>query len=225
MDQRAFGDIARRVETMLCRKNNIILLCLALWLVGLVYAADEFEELARNGGFEEEIQVADWVVEVLGEVKANVTRDTKEIFAGKYSAFFEIVSFQNDRPQLTQKGQKIEGGEEYTVSFWAKAEELRPAELHVIQGQAPWTKYASKRDLNIETEWAEYWMTFEAPADDGSVRLVIRFHNSDANVWVDNVHFYIGEHVEEEEMPVQKAVNHVGTLINTWGGMKDIYDF
>ena len=165
------------------------------------------------------------MIEVLGNVKANVTRDKKEVFAGKYSAFFEVISFQNDRPQLTQKRQKIEGGEEYTVSFWAKAEELRPAELHVIQDQDPWTKYASKRGFNIDTEWTEYWMTFDAPVDDDSVRLVIRFHNSDANVWVDNVHFYVGEHVEEEEMPVQKAVNHVGALISTWGEMKENCDF
>lgn len=205
---------------MFYRKNSFILLCLALWMFGSAYAADEFEELARNGGFEEEIQAADWIIEVLGNVQANVTRDKDEAFAGKYSAFFEVLSFQQDRPQLTQKNQKMEGGEEYTLSFWAKAEELRPAELHVIQDQNPWTKYASKPGFNIETEWVEYWMTFEAPVDDNSVRLVIRFHNSDANVWVDNVHFYIGEHIEEEDVPVQKAVNYVGALASKWGRIK-----
>jgi hypothetical protein len=210
---------------MFCGKGKLISLCLALWTAGSVYAIDEFEELARNGGFEEEIQAADWIIEVLGNVKANLTRDKEEVFAGKYSAFFEVISFQQDRPQLTQKGQKIEAGEEYTLSFWAKAEELRPAELHVIQDQDPWTKYASKRGFNIGTEWAEYWMTFEAPVDDDSVRLVIRFHNSDANVWVDNVHFYVGDHIEEADMPIEKAVSHVGALTGTWGKAKSIFDF
>ena len=205
---------------MLCEKGKFVALCLALLMAGSVYAADEFEELARNGGFEEEIAAADWVIEVLGNVQANVTRDNDEVFAGKFSAFFEVLSFQNDRPQLSQKNQEIEGGEAYTVSFWAKAEDLRPAELHVIQGVDPWMKYASKTGFNIETEWVEYWLTFEAPDDDDSVRLVFRFHNSDANVWVDNVHFYIGDYVEEADMPMPRAVDYAGKLTGTWAEAK-----
>ena len=206
---------------MLYRKSSITLLCLALWIFGSVYAADDFHELARNGGFEEEINAADWIIEMRAGQQANLTRDKEEVFAGKYSAFFEVITFENDRPQLTQKRQKIEAGEEYTLSFWAKAEELRPAELHVIQDRDPWTKYASKRGFNIETEWAEYWMTFESPADDSSARLVVRFHNSDANVWVDSVHFYVGEHIEEVDMPLTpRAVSHIDALASLWGGIK-----
>ena len=205
---------------MFCKRGKFVALCLVLLMAGSVYAADEFEELARNGGFEEEIVAADWVIEVLGNVQANVTRDKDEVFAGKFSAFFEVLSFQNDRPQLSQKNQKIEGGETYTLSFWAKAEELRPSELHVIQGVAPWTKYASKTGFNIETEWVEYWLTFEAPEDDDSVRLVLRFHNSDANVWVDNVHFYVGDYIEEADMPMPKAVDYAGKLAGTWAEIK-----
>ncbi len=41
---------------MYCGKIKLIFLCLFLWIVGLVYAIDDdFEELARNGGFEEPI--------------------------------------------------------------------------------------------------------------------------------------------------------------------------
>ena len=212
---------------MHCGKIKLIFLCLFLWIVGSVYAIDDdFEELARNGGFEEPILDTDWTIEMRAGQQANVTRDDEEFFAGEYSAFFEVITFENDRPQLTQKSQAIEAGEQYTLSFWAKAEAVRPAEMHVIQSVDPWSKYASEWNLSIGTEWMEYWMTFESPADDNNARLVFRFHNSDVDVWVDNVHFYVGEHIEEEDMTVViRAVNHNGKLAITWGKIRIISDF
>lgn len=212
---------------MHCGKIKLIFFCLFVWIVGSVYAVDDdFEELARNGGFEEPILDTDWTIEMRAGQQANVTQDDEEFFAGKHSAFFEVITFENDRPQLTQKSQAIEDGEQYTLAFWAKAEAVRPAEMHVIQNVDPWTKYASERNLSIGTEWMEYWMTFESPDDDNNTRLVFRFHNSDADVWVDNVHFYVGEHIDEEDMTVvNRAVNYNGKLAITWGKIRIISDF
>ena len=113
----------------------------------------------------------------------------------------------------------LEKGQTYTFSFWAKAEAARPVAYYVEQTADPWDEHGRK-EIEINEEWGEYWTTFTATLSE-AVWPRIALGQLDVNIWVDNVRFYEGEYVEEEDLGTQKVVHPAGKLPITWAGIKN----
>ena len=83
-------------------------------------------------------------------------------------------------------------GQTYTVSFWAKAAEDRPyfAKLKASDNSVDW----GQTNYDLTTDWAEYTFTADALSDSAK----LEFHAAGVEVthWLDFVHLYEGEYVE-----------------------------
>ena len=85
----------------------------------------------------------------------------------------------------------LDVGENYTLSFWARAEAPRPVQARL---QAMNNSSMQTADFELTTEWAEY--TFTAEATNASIKLQIQWDASvDVPYWLDFVSLYKGEYV------------------------------
>lgn len=209
------------------RCSIVIILVFALLvsdgILNLVDAvrADEVENLLINGDFE--AGTAEWSLELRQGAVAEMTIDKNESIKGNQSLFVNIdkISGTDIGVMLRQLYSIEKSGKEYTLCVWAKCEEKATRKiLQVIQEAGdPWASY-SRQSFDINDEWKEYWMTFTAPVDT-LVRIDIRLGMSAEDVWLDNIRFYEGEYVEEEEEEIGQAVlPGASNLFTTWARIK-----
>ena len=172
---------------------------LALVLVQPVTQAQQVENLALNPSLEEDedfiLDDPDWFQwctwspdDVTG---SNVTIDDTESVDGDRSLKIEPIGVENWHLVVANISFPLEDGEDFTVSFWAKAEEPRPlgAQMKAADNSVSWG-YA---DFELTTEWAEYTFTSTAQSDEGK----LEFFSAASEVvhWLDFVYVYKGEYI------------------------------
>jgi len=81
---------------------------------------------------------------------------------------------------------------DYTISFWAKAEEPRPLTAQLKATDNSINAWGAT-DFDLTTEWAEYHYGSEVLIDD--VKLEILCSGSEAPFWLDFFHVYEGDYV------------------------------
>jgi hypothetical protein len=110
-------------------------------------------------------------------------------------------------------------GEDYTATFWAKAQEPRPisAKIKAVDNSVD----VVVKDFELTTEWQEYWFTYEASA--ASIKYEIWVAGSDTFLWLDFASIYAGDYVEgilPSEFDGGKPVEPADKLPNTWASIK-----
>ena len=191
-------------------------------VVGIDAMAAEVENIVRNGDFED--GKIEWALRQSEGAAAEIKEDKKEAVKGDLCVFIEIANVAGTNAwhlSLFQEGHEIEKGEKYTLAFWGKAEETRPVALYVEQAADPWDEYG-RESFEVNEEWQEFWITFTATLS-GPVWPRIALGESDVNIWVDNVRFFTGDYVEDDEPELQKAVDPAGKSAITWAEMKNFH--
>ena len=202
---------------------NAILLLAGFIICTSAVAQDEVQNMARNGGFENGL--VEWTLNqnIRGSA-ATMEEDRKDSIEGGRSVYIDIAVAGEDfhTVRIEQQNHVVEQNEEYTMSAWLKAEDIRNARFHIfdVAGGAPWFTFLSE-EVAIDTEWTEYYGTFDAAQSSTNVSISVRVGESDINVWVDDIKFYEGEYVptELEEEP-KMAVRAGGKLATVWGNIK-----
>lgn len=87
---------------------------------------------------------------------------------------------------LRQQGVRLEGGRQYTLSLWARAETAR--EIRVSVSSAAGASYLT-RTVPVTTAWTAVAFPFTAPLTDANATLEIALGRSDVSVWIDTVSF------------------------------------
>jgi hypothetical protein len=190
-----------------------------LLVIGINAYSDEVENLIKNGDFEDGL--IEWNLRTDGGSVAAMEEDKKEAVKGRRCVFINIDNVAGTDAwhlSLYQEGHLIEKGETYTLAFWAKAEGIRPVVCYIEQMVDPWNEYG-RGSFQVGEEWQEYWITMTATLSE-AIWPRIALGESDVSIWVDNVRFYKGEYVEEEELGKEKAVYPAGKLSATWAGRK-----
>lgn len=180
--------------------------------------------LIRNGDFEDGL--LDWELRQSEGASAEMKEERRDSVKGQRCVFIEINVVAGTSAwhlALYQEGHQIEKDITYTLSFWAKAEELRPVAIYVEQASDPWDEYG-RTEVEVGEEWQEYWTTFTASLS-GPVWPRIALGTSDVNIWVDNVRLYEGDYEEEEDLARDSAVTLSGKLPMTWARVKELMVF
>lgn len=110
-------------------------------------------------------------------------------------------------------------GEDYTATFWAKAEEPRPisAKIKAVDNSVD----VVTENFELTTEWQEYWFTYEAGT--ASIKYEIWVAGSDVFLWLDFASIYVGDYVEgilPSEAGGGQPVEPAGKLPATWASIK-----
>ena len=120
----------------------------------------------------------------------------------------------------------VENGSSYTIAFWAKVDlkegQSREVDVSVRMQQGdPWPGFYSKTIVLDSTNWKEYTDTFVMEADvvEG-VWVGLSVAQSDMDFWIDDFRFFEGG-PSDEIRQVETAVNPMGKLPISWGGIKD----
>ena len=202
------------------RRLMSILIVLALSaIIGMSSHAAEVENLIRNGDFEEGL--IEWELRQSEGAVARMEEDRGEAIKGGSCVYIDIDNVAGTDAwhlALFQEGHLVENGKTYTLSFWAKAEETRPVVCYVEQAADPWDEYG-RAVIDVGEEWQVYWITFTSTVAI-AVWPRIALGTSDVNIWVDNVRFFEGDYVEEEDLGTQNAVDPADKLPVTWSGIR-----
>ena len=191
-------------------------------MIGVNAHSKEVENLIRNNDFEEGL--IEWDLRQSEGAVASMKEEKGESIKGRSCVYIDIDNVARTSAwhlSLYQEGHSLEEGQTYTLSFWAKAEEPRPVVCYVEQAADPWDEYG-RESVEVNGEWQEYWTTFIATLS-GAVWPRIALGESDVNIWVDNVRFYEGEYVEDEDMGAPSAADPAGKFLMTWAGIKKSY--
>ncbi len=87
---------------------------------------------------------------------------------------------------LRQPGVRLEGGRQYTLTLWARAETAR--EIRVSVGSKAGASYVA-RTVPVTTAWTSFTFPFTASLTDADATLEIALGRSDVSVWIDTVSF------------------------------------
>jgi len=204
-----------------------MLLILCLVAIPLVSHAQDAQvtNLVLNPSFEDETDIVDsnwipggWVTwgEGIG-LNSVVEFDETEFIDGEISLRVEPVGDINWHFMVIYYPVAQSMGEEYTASFWAKAEEPRPISAKIKATDNSVDVIIT--DFELTTEWEEYAFTYKAGA--AEIKYEIWVSGSEVPLWLDFVHIYEGEYVEGI-LPsgASKPVEPAGKLPVTWAALK-----
>ena len=128
----------------------------------------------------------------------------------------------NWHAKVKQLNMSMKGGKEYTVIFWARAEESRQVSINVQIQQNPWD-FLQGGDIQLTgQEWEEYKLTFVASRDvQRQMWVGLAIAQSDIDFWLDNFRFFEGQ-PEDELSPdgEPQPVDAKEKLTTQWGTVK-----
>jgi hypothetical protein len=184
-------------------------------------SAEEIKNLVRNFDFEDGI--VEWVLELHADqgAAATIGVDNKEAVTGKQSAIVETQKLQGGtwwHTGLNQNNHAVKAGTTYTLAFWAKAKSIRTINAGMGENHDPWGNWGFK-EFSLDTEWKEYWTTWQSNVTDPNGRIRIATGTFKATVWVDHVRLYEGEY-QKEDLSQSKPVSSKERLATTWGEIK-----
>ena len=221
--------IERRGEKMKCRSIVLILVFLIAG-TSVAYAAEEIENLFDNPGFEDgkgrDLQaIPGWKLYKQQNATGLLSIDTDEAIEGDQCVMIEVTGvpaggtwnlrFDHDRRF------RVEKDETYTMSFWLKGD---PGPITISPSRAEqneagqWGNLASK-EIMITPDWEEYFLTFKS-SEDRLIMWQLLISNPKQVYYVDYARCYVGEYVEGEIKPLQRAVFPAGKLAARWGELK-----
>ena len=182
-------------------KKSIFLAMLVVFGVAGVPPATygQVENLILNPSFEEDEVILDdpaweqWAtwgyetglsstVEIDENEFIDGTRSLRVIPTGDTNWYFIVLNL----PIL------VDEDKDYTISFWAKAEEERPLTVQLKATDNSINAWGATT-FDLTTEWAEYHYASEVLIDD--VKLEILCSGSEAPFWLDFVFMYEGDYV------------------------------
>ena len=115
----------------------------------------------------------------------------------------------------------MEGGKEYTVIFWARAEKPRQVSVNIQIQEAPWD-FLQGGDINLKgPEWEEYKLTFGASRDvERQMWVGLAIAQSDVDFWLDSFRFFEGQPEDELIDGEPQPVDATEKLTTQWASVK-----
>lgn len=183
--------------------------------------AKDIEVINLNSYFEDGLE--NWTMLIFEGAQAEAMIDDSDSIKGSQCVYIDIKGLGTNKAfweiRFTQENIIAEQGEQYTISVWAKADEV-PRRIK------PHLRYGGDQNaqiFDITTEWAEYSFTFSANQSAGV--LDIPLGETEGNVWIDNFRLYEGSYQEDPDLGRTeggRAVDRSGKLATKWGEIRSM---
>ena len=113
---------------------------------------------------------------------------------GATSARIDVTQAQGTNWQVAFSFAPFEviSGTEYTLSFWAKADQLRPISTWAQQPVDPWQDYLGFGDVTVSAEWQHFVQTATATGNDTQAGLYFGLGQTTGTIWLDDVRLQTG---------------------------------
>ena len=204
-------------------RRTVLTCCvIGLAVVGTTRGA-EVDSVAINGSFEEDVNLDanPWVGWVTWGAEdgllSEVELDETDFVDGTRSLRVEPVGAVNWHFIIINAAVPLEIGEEYTATFWAKADAARAlsAKFKAMDNSIDW----GFTDFVVTTDWEEYQLTGEALND--SIKFEFWVSGSETPVWLDFFNVYMGPYVAGVDPDLSaNAVEPAGKLSTAWAELK-----
>jgi len=148
-------------------------------------------DLIADGGFEQFPAGTYWQLEQHSPASAVMVTDGQTVYEGAHS--LRVVVLQTDgvgwHLQLKYTGLTLQKDSLYTITFAARADTERVADLAFIKDSSPWTYFTGLR-VELRPVWQTFQFSFKAPGDySNDVRLSFNIGLQKGNYWFDAIHF------------------------------------
>lgn len=147
-----------------------------------------------NGGFETGWSGWSFWVDTENGYQAARALDPENPYQGQQSARIDVTQSQGEgwRVGLEYAPISVTAGNEYTVSFGAKASQPVRIQVLVQQGASPWTGYSDLGPTELTASWRRYEASFVAGGTDSAARLVFSVGAGTGSVWLDEAKLQAG---------------------------------
>ncbi len=152
--------------------------------------------LLGEGSFEQGLGNWDVWADTDAGYSATATLDTTTAAEGQASARVDVVQSQGTdwQAEFSKAPVDIASDEEYTLSFWAKADHTWELEVAVQQNQAPWKSYIVLENIVLTTDWQHYELSGIAKGSNSEAVLHFEVGAHTGSVWFDDARFQMGGH-------------------------------
>lgn len=132
--------------------------------VNINYPVEVSTNNIKNGGFEKGVKY--WKKTEAFPAKADFILTSKD---GRDDIYFLFVDVKKTGvnpwdAQLSQENINLKSGNQYRVSFWAKAEVANSKINAAVINSKDFTEYINKT-ISLSNNWMQYEMTFSVPSD------------------------------------------------------------
>jgi hypothetical protein len=174
-------------------------------------------ELLVNGDFAQGVK--QWTLERHDKAEATATGDDEVppvLRAASPNAKAVRITLSRSSSsawhiQFNQAGLKVQAGQPYTLTFWARAEKPLPLSVNLSQAHPPWQPLGLNTPVRLTPEWKPFRFVFEPTQDDANARVLVGdLARQTGTVWLAGVSFRPGgavglnpgERVEDATLPV-----------------------
>lgn len=147
--------------------------------------------LIKNGDFSQGLD--HWTPMSVGPAEA-----THSVVDGECYIAINEVSDQQWHVNLMQQGIELESNEDYTLTFYARAESDKTITAHVQFDHDPWTTSFTE-EINITSSMERYRVAWTQATETTTYKIGFFFGNDISDVWVDNVRLDYTSFVEQIE--------------------------
>ncbi len=150
--------------------------------------------LLTTGGFESDAALDAWSAWADTGYAMTTQRDTLNPHTGTSAVKLNVTqaagidwqaSFSYEPLTLTQ-------GQDYTLTFWARADKVRPLSMWAQQNHDPWETWQDFGQVQIGTTWQQYSISATATGSDTTAFLAFGLGATTGQVWLDDVQLQVG---------------------------------
>jgi hypothetical protein len=150
--------------------------------------------LATGGEMNTQAQLALWRFWADTGYAGSATLDTVNKVVGTGSARLEITQAQGTdwKAIFSFQPAPVTSAADYTLSFWAKADQKRPLTAWVQRASPPWNYWINFPQVTLTTDWQFYEISALASGGDSLARLDFGLGQMTGTVWLDNIQLQRG---------------------------------
>jgi hypothetical protein len=155
------------------------------------------DSIYGDGTFDTQVRKDKWTLQTVSPARASAVRDTTTVHAGAGSLRVNVSN--SDGVYWHAKvfhPIAVTRNAEYTLSFWARSDTTTTVESWVQQAHSPWNSivtFTGPDDASeITPQWQRFTLSAKCSTTDSKSWIVLAFGDSEATVWLDDVHVQRG---------------------------------